>query len=92
MSWSVNIVGTPSKVVVALDEFKAGNDVSQKEFDDAKPHLQALVAQNFAKPDSGYTAPIVTLKASGHGYNKDGEQVQSQLSASVEIFYGILAV
>lgn len=66
MSWSVNYLGKASLVAKALDDESAKmSGQSKVEFDDAKPHLIALVIQNFT--EDGHPDALVRLNASGHG-------------------------
>lgn len=90
MSWSVNLIGKPAAVAAALEE-ESGRltDQSKVEFDAAKPHLVALVLENFANAE-GYTEPIVQLEASGHGYARETEQVQRNLQVKLTPLYGKL--
>jgi hypothetical protein len=86
MSWSVQFIGKPEKVVEALNEnSKKMIDVQSKmEFDSALPYLIGIVKENF-----GFDY-AVKLTASGHGYSVNGEQKNRQLAASIEIVYGLL--
>ncbi len=87
MSWSVQFIGTPEKVANALEEQSAKLEGQSKiEYDDALPHMKALVMQNFA----GIT-PTVKITANGHGYaTTDGEQKQRHFVVSIEPAYGVL--
>lgn len=72
MSWSVQAQGTPNEVLASVETSIAGyseGSQSRKEFDAAKPHIDALVGLN-----TGETA-AVTLKAHGHA-NHDGSEVR----------------
>jgi hypothetical protein len=89
MSWNVMFVGKPENVAAAI-EAQTFKDQSGVEYGEAKPHLAALVRQNFAKPESGYTEPAVKLYASGSGSSRDGEQLQRSCSVQIEIMYGAL--
>ena len=65
MSWSVSFIGTPEKVIEALEkESTRLTDQSKKEFDFALPHLIGLIALNYGP---GYFN-AVKLEANGHGY------------------------
>lgn len=83
MSWSVQFIGKPEKVVEAL-QTQSNNltGESKVEYDSALPHLIALVNENFG---TGYP---VKLSASGHG--QTGEKPTRQLTASIELIYGLL--
>jgi hypothetical protein len=88
MSWSIALIGKPDNVAKALD---AASDQlsgqSKIEYDAAKPHLIALVNQNFAKVDTNSAIPTVKFSASGSGYAKDGEQIARNLSVSIDPLY-----
>lgn len=87
MSWSIRFIGQPSKVAKALetagDTFDA---TSKKEYESAKPHLIALVSQNFSQ--EGVIEPMIEVDASGHGYFVDGVQKNGSLQASIKGVYG----
>lgn len=86
MSWSITFVGKPDNVVKALGEQSAKLDGQSKlEYDSVLPHLVGMVKENF-----GNQSMIVKLTASGHGYASGGEQINRQLTASLEIFYATL--
>jgi hypothetical protein len=83
MSWSIQFIGKPEKVIEALNansEKMSGE--SKAEFDSALPHLVGLVNENF-----GYDY-LVNLTASGHG--QTGEKPSRQLTAKVELIYGVI--
>ena len=85
MSWSITLVGTTSNVVKALkDQAKNMEAQSRIEFEDAMPHLIALVEQNFTRDRT----TAVKLTASGYGYAVNGEQHQRYCAVSLEQFYG----
>jgi len=70
MSWSISVIGVPEKVNAKLDEYSATlNGASKEEFDAAKPHLQALIAENVG------SSVVVELSASGHASFADGQSV-----------------
>lgn len=84
MSWSVIIIGTPEKISTALDEHSTKCEGQSKvEFDDALPHMKALVNQNF-----GSDNPVVKIIANGHGYAEGEVQKQRYFSLTIERFYG----
>jgi len=84
MSWSITFIGKPENIAVALDERGTKMEGQSKiEFDDAVPHLKALVMQNF-----GNSNQILRLVAGGSGYAADGEQKQRSFYASIESFHG----
>ena len=83
MSWSVQFIGKPEKVSEALQaQSEKMSGESKVEYDSALPHLVALVNENF-----GYDYPVKLL-ASGHG--QTGEKPNRQLTASIELIYGLL--
>jgi len=94
MSWSICIIGTPEKVAVEI--FNQGHKFegqSKIEYNDAAPHVAALVQQNFASiMEPGYVVPIVKIQASGSGYARDGDQINRSISVSIDNYYGTLAV
>ena len=88
MSWSVSYLGTPSKIVEALQaESERVSGQSKMEFDSALPHLIGLVKDNFS-PD-GQPVPILRLQASGSGTSQTdpatNEIKQTQRSCAVQI-------
>lgn len=87
MSWSFQCIGKPAGVVQALknhsDSF-SGNPQSKLEFDDAKPHLIALVSENFITEGHGYHDPLIDFEASGSGSASGGEQRQRNLTVSIK--------
>lgn len=64
MSWSVSVIGTPEAITRELDIYQVSlQGQSREEFDDAKPHIQALLKQN----RSIYHPPLLHLEACGSG-------------------------
>jgi hypothetical protein len=101
MSWSIQFVGAPDKVVAALEaQSEKFNGQSKVEYDDAKPHLIALVQQNFvAEGEDGFLAPLVRLQANGSGSAlaqkldqkfDPPKQIQRSMSVHLESIYGVL--
>jgi hypothetical protein len=87
MSWSIAFVGKPKNVAAAISaaaEKMSGQ--TKVEFEDAAPHLAALVEQNFNKGD-GASIPLVKISASGSGYAKGEEQLQRNINVSIENIY-----
>jgi hypothetical protein len=89
MSWSFACIGKPAAVAAAIEahgEKLSGQ--SRVEFDAAKPHLVALVKENFALPGSSYAEPLIDFEASGsgttHGPPGSEAQVQRQCHVSVK--------
>lgn len=81
MSWSINMVGTPDKIVAALDaESGKMSGQSKIEFDAALPALKTLVSQNFDNRDESKRI-VLRLAANGSGQSKqisgpDGSRVE----------------
>lgn len=97
MSWSFQAIGTPEKVAEALEAYPEKNwpkrpeDFSRKEFEEAQPHLLALVKLNFVEESAareGYTRNAIRLNASGSASNRDGKKLQSSCAVTIENFYG----
>jgi hypothetical protein len=83
MSWSVQFIGKPEKVAEALiKQADSMSGESKNEYGSALPHLVGLVKENF-----GYDY-VVKITASGHG--QTGEKPNRQLTASIELLYGML--
>jgi hypothetical protein len=94
MSWSFSCFGKPENVAAAIDKYgETLNGQSKIEFEDAKPHLIALVNQNFAK-EAPYSVPTIKFSASGSGSAKSApgitEQVQRCCTVSVETLWAQL--
>lgn len=88
MSWSICLIGEPDKIAEALaSKSEKMEGQSKVEFDDALPHMQALVKQNF-----GNEGTLVKLTASGHGYAVDGVQKNRTFSAAIELNHGVVVV
>ena len=86
MSWTISVVGKPEKIAEFLDqESERQTGQSKIEFDDAKPHLQALLRQTFA--ESVDLLPFVKLAANGSGSTIDGKQIRRSCTVSIESFY-----
>ena len=86
MSWSFSCLGKPSKVAEAIDKHSETlNGQSKVEFDDAKPHLMALVNENFAKQGTGYSEPTIDFEASGSGSFDVTKQEHVQRNCTVSI-------
>jgi hypothetical protein len=81
MSWSIGFIGKPEKVIEALEAQSAKfSDQSKVEYDEALPHLKALISQNF-----GFDYPV-KITAAGHGLGG----VNRQLTASIELVYNLV--
>ncbi len=82
MSWSLTYIGNPDKIVAALEANSAKLEgKSKEEYDEALPHLVALVKQNHNKAHE----PALKLTANGHAY--DGH---SQCAVNLENLGGTL--
>lgn len=93
MSWSVALIGNPSKIAAALDKESARLEGQCKlEFDAALPHLKGLLAENFVADDAtpGYPDPVLHLTAAGSGYQAGGKQVYRTCLAKIESLHGQL--
>lgn len=89
MSWSIFFIGTPEKVVEALEkESEKMSGYSKIEYDDALPNLIGLVKQNFDK-DATHKG-LIKLNANGHGYNNGTEDINRVCNVSIEGSYGVL--
>lgn len=85
MSWSVGFIGKSENVAKALQEYSAKvTGQSKIEYDDALPHLVALVKQNFG------TEQLIKISAAGSGYAVNNEQKNRSLSCSIEYMYATL--
>jgi hypothetical protein len=63
MSWSIGLIGTPEKIVAALQDQStklSGN--SKSEFDGVLPHISELLKFNYNNSQT----PVVKITASGH--------------------------
>lgn len=87
MSWSVSAVGEPEAVVRHLERYMADQSPNQskEEYDAAKPHLVALLRQNFAteKASEWAKGQLVSIDASGSGTKVNGEDVQRNCSVTL---------
>lgn len=91
MSWSVSFLGKPEAVAAALErESEKHTGQSKVEYDDAKPHLVALVRQNFADPAGPYQTPLIKFEACGSGCVQNGQQVQRSCTVKIEPLYANL--
>jgi hypothetical protein len=89
MSWSAYLMGTPTRIIEALDkQSNALSGQSKIEYDAVLPSLKTLVEQNFNKGEA--STPILRLEASGSGYASDGEQIQRQCTVKIEQLHGLL--
>ena len=85
MSWSVNFLGTPNKVSEALTaQSEKLSGQSKQEFDDALPHMKALIESNVG--DNKY----VKLVANGHATFTDGVKTEGYTVVNIEAAYGLV--
>lgn len=85
MSWSITFIGKPENVSKALNEHSGKIDGQSKiEYDEALPHLDALVNQNFNSNEQ--YPPVIKIVASGHG-QKDS---YGYCTCSIESMAGVL--
>ena len=80
MSWSLSCIGKPEKVAEAIEKY--GEQLGGQckiEFDAAKPHLLALVKENFTTPGS-YSEPVLDFEAYGSGCASGDKQIQRDCS------------
>lgn len=82
MSWSVNYVGNPENITKKLQENSEKlSGKSKEEYDEALPHLIALIGMNYNKQ---YPNFAIKLIASGHAYS-DVQGTNSYSNCQVEI-------
>lgn len=94
MSWSVTIIGDPIAIAQKLDDFASTlSGQSLEEYNEAKPHLQALVSLNVnnTADKNGY-GQMIHLEANGHGYFEGGEKRYGTCGAKITPIYGLLAL
>lgn len=86
MSWSLSCVGFPKAVAAAVDKYSENlSGQSLAEFDEAKPHLLALINANFVSENSGgYIQPLLDFEASGSASVIQGKTTQSSCSVSIK--------
>lgn len=86
MSWSIGFIGSPENISKALNENSGkltGN--SKQEYDNALPHIEALVNQNRNKT----YGVVLQVTASGHGY-KDVDQDYNNVMINIQTLGGQL--
>lgn len=86
MSWSVTAIGKPEKVSEYLESYKETiTGPSRKEYEEAMPHLQALVLLSMGSDK------VVQLNASGHAsFDSDGKKTYSNIAVTIGEIYGKL--
>lgn len=66
MSWSIQVIGTPENISKALQEQSEKLEgKSKEEFDEALPHIKALIDMNYNK---AYSLQALEVSANGHAY------------------------
>ena len=85
MSWSINAVGTPEKLIEYIDKMDEswGPSQSKDEYNAVKPALKALVGEI-------KTTGLVQLNASGHATFTNGEKTQGTVNVDLKTIYGTL--
>lgn len=90
MSWSVSYLGRPAKIVEALvAESSRLEGQSKAEFDEALPHMTALLNMNFTLENSfGRVEPQIRFTANGHGsVGADNKKLSSVFQMKIEHDY-----
>lgn len=83
MSWSVFFIGTPEKVVNALEKHAEGHQgTTKEEYDAALPHLIGLINQNYNKDADNV---IIKIDANGSGYANT-----RTCNVSISHMYGVI--
>ena len=80
MSWSIRVIGNPANLQKELEA--AGESMSAEsraEYEQAKPHLAALVGLNFSEKPTA-----IKLDASGQAVKKEGRKVYSTCQVLIE--------
>jgi len=87
MSWSFNVVGKSADFPEFFDKESARlTGDSKTEFDEARPHLQALIGMNV----NTNCQPLLSVNASGHASKKDGIVTYSNCSVEIKSLPGQL--
>lgn len=90
MSWSFSAIGTPQKIIDAIqEESNRLTDQSKVEFDDAMPHLKGLVAENFSNAPASV---LLNIFANGSGSPANGQQIQRSCCVKIERMYAKLLI
>jgi hypothetical protein len=79
MSWCFGAIGTPARVAAALEAHREYSHESQAEFEEAKPHLVALLRLNFNEPPCA-----IRLEASGHAARQAGVKIYGSVQVRIE--------
>jgi len=81
MSWSIDLMGKPENVAIALtaESVKMSGD-SKAEYDAALPHMVGLVQQNY-----GNSSVVIHVTANGSGYVAIDDTNTGNRSCNVKI-------
>jgi len=80
MSWSVNLVGKPANIKIALaQQSSKSTGQSKQEFDDALPHLNGLLDQYVLTDEK----TLVKLVASGSACFTNGKKTQGHIQVEL---------
>lgn len=86
MSWSIELIGKPENLVVALDKHSESlSGPSKEEFDAVLPHAKGIIQQNY-----GPHAQLLRVKGYGSGYKPTPETEHRSCMLSVEPVVGQL--
>lgn len=86
MSYSVTFIGTPEKIVEALEEYSTKiSGPSKEEYENALPSIVALVKLN----KSTYPS-LLKVGAYGHASSVEGKVIQSTCGVIIESVNGTL--
>lgn len=82
MSYSVSFIGKPSKISEALSNYSEKlSGQSKQEYDEALPHLKALVESNVGDK-------VVQINANGHASFTNGEKTEGHCQVTITSVYG----
>lgn len=85
MSWSISFIGKPENVAEALQQYSEKLiGESKVEYDDALPHIKALVEQNY-----GSNSALLKVDANGHGC-PTGDNPYNNCQVTIALIYGVL--
>lgn len=82
MSWSVSTSGTPDEVVKGLEEYTSslGAGQSGEEYEAARPHIIALVRQNYTVEGE---QPKIVVNAFGSGSTVGGKETKRSCTVHI---------
>lgn len=89
MSWSVSVIGLPENVARYLEGYDREwcDCPSKLEYQAVKPHLLALVRQNFATETKDCIISPIKLVAKGSGSGDDGVPTSRRFGVTIEPIY-----